>query len=583
MLAKQTFFFIIFLCLSVGFPAAADPAMTEEQITIIVKGVEGEALENILTSLSLQKQKDHPRLSESRIRTLHKKANNEIKRALQALGYYKPEITTELKQTDQGWVANYLVDVGQALKIGKMDLVISGDAEHDESFSNLLDTLPLQQGKRFHHGQYESSKKDLQRLAATRGYLDAEFIESTVEVDLEAYTATITIHFETGTRYRFGRVEFSESPIRLDKLAQYQTFEEGDPYQNGQLIKFQQNLSNTDFFNDIEVRPLFDEKKDHTIPIKVTLTPRKRNRYTAGAGFGTDTGPRLKLGWSNRFNSQGHRMGADAKISPILSTLSAHYTIPHFRDRDAELGFNVITSREDTDTSKSNSINFGLNHRHKRWGWDETASLNYLYENFEISDEEETSKSLIPGIGWTKTETDNPAYTTNGYRLGFNIRGSIESFVSDITFVQASLNGKFIRTFWDNGRIIVRGNLGLTEVNSFEELPTSLRYFAGGDNSIRGFDYEDLGPRDDKGNVVGGKYLMVGSVEYEHRIKEKWAIAGFVDAGNSFNKFGGEIEVGTGFGVRWLSPVGLVRVDLAMGISEPDHPIRLHIVIGPDL
>ena len=79
-------------------------------------------------------------------------------------------------------------------------------------------------------------------------------------------------------------------------------------------------------------------------------------------------------------------------------------------------------------------------------------------------------------------------------RLGFNIRGSIESFVSDITFVQASLNGKFIRSFWDNGRIIVRGNLGLTEVNSFEELPTSLRYFAGGDNSIRGFNYEDLGP-----------------------------------------------------------------------------------------
>ena len=91
MLAKQTFFFIIFLCLSVGFPAMADPAMTEEQITIIVEGVEEEALENILTSLSLQKQKDHPRLSESRIKTLHKKANNEIKRALQALGYYKPE------------------------------------------------------------------------------------------------------------------------------------------------------------------------------------------------------------------------------------------------------------------------------------------------------------------------------------------------------------------------------------------------------------------------------------------------------------------------------------------------------------
>jgi len=557
--------------------------MAGEQITIVIKGVKGETLENILTSLSLQKQKDHPRLTESRIKSLHEKANTEIKRALQALGFYKPEITAELKQTDDGWVAKYLVDAGESLKVGKIDLVISGDAANDEAFSKLRNTMPLQQGKRFHHGRYESSKKDLQRLAATRGYFDAEFTVSKVEVDLETYSATVILHFETGTRYRFGEVEFSDSPIRLDKLKNYQTFKEGDPYQNRHLITLQQNLSNTDYFDEIEVRPLRNEIKDYAVPVKVTLTPRKRNRYTAGVGFGTDTGPRLKLGWSNRFNSQGHRMGADAKISPILSTLSAHYTVPHFRDKDAELGFNVITSRENTDTSKSNSINFGLNHRHKRWGWDETASLNYLYENFEISDEEETSKSLIPGIGWTKTETDNLAYTTNGYRLGLNIRGSLEDFLSDISFVQASLNGKFIRSFWDNGRIIVRGNLGLTEVNDFELLPTSLRYFAGGDNSIRGFDYEDLGPRDDKGNVVGGKYLMVGSVEYEHRIKEKWAIAGFVDAGNSFNKFGGEIEVGTGFGVRWLSPVGLVRVDLAMGVSEPDHPIRLHIIIGPDL
>ena len=164
-----------------------------------------------------------------------------------------------------------------------------------------------------------------------------------------------------------------------------------------------------------------------------------------------------------------------------------------------------------------------------------------------------------------------------------NIRGAVETFLSDISFVQASVNAKFIRSFWENGRILVRGDLGITETSEFDRLPTSLRYFAGGDNSIRGFGYEDLGPRDEDGDVIGGKYLAVASVEYEHRIKEKWSVAGFVDAGNAFNSFSGDIEYGSGFGVRWLSPVGLIRVDLAMGLSEPDHPVRLHIVIGPDL
>jgi translocation and assembly module TamA len=315
----------------------------------------------------------------------------------------------------------------------------------------------------------------------------------------------------------------------------------------------------------------------------VNLTQKKQNRYTAGVGYGTDTGPRLKLGWDKRFSSQGHRMSASAKLSPVLSTLSTHYIMPHFRKKEAELSFNTTLLYENTDTSKSSSINSGINYRHKRWGWDEIASLNYLYENFKISDTEKTSKLLIPSIGWSKIVTDNPSYTTKGYRLGLNVRGAVESFITDTSFIQVNLKGKYINSFWDNGRIILRGNIGLSEVTDFDRLPTSLRYFAGGDNSIRGFDYEDLGPRDEKGNVIGGKHLMVGSVEYQHRITENWSLAGFFDGGNAFNKFGGEIEYGTGFGVRWLSPVGLVGIDLAVGISEPDLPIRFHIVIGPDL
>lgn len=576
MLFKKIYILIFLLLVSLA-------AIAAENVTIILDGVTGDIEKNILSSISLQKQKDHPRLSVSRIKSLHNKAQHEIKLALQALGYYRPKITTELKNVEGVWTAQYQINLGDPIKISVMDIQIEGDAAKDEAFAQLLPKLSLQKNAPLHHGQYESTKKDLLRLAAIRGYFDAEFTRNKVEVDLQAYQAKVTLHFDSGTRYRFGEIKYSDSPIRLDKLQNSQPFEEGDPYLNSQLISFQQSLANTDYFSEVEVQPLHDEMQNHSIPVQVSLVAKKRNRYTAGVGFGTDTGPRLKLGWSNRFNSQGHRMGADAKISPILSTLSTYYTIPNFRKKGAELGFNASLTREDTDTSKSNAAQIGINHRQKRWGWDETASINYLLENFEVSDTEQTSKSLIPSIGWSKTETDNTTYTNNGYRLGLNMRGSVESFLSDFSFFQIGLNGKYIRSFWDKGRIIARGNLSMTEVSDFNVLPTSLRYFTGGDNTIRGFEYEDLGPTDEKGNVIGGKYLLVGSLEYEHKIKEKWSVAGFVDAGNAFNKFGDEFEYGAGFGVRWLSPVGLIRVDLAMGVSDPDHPIRLHIVIGPDL
>ncbi|MFK8067215.1 MAG: autotransporter assembly complex family protein [Gammaproteobacteria bacterium] len=559
-------------------------AYAKENVSITIGGVGDSLLENILTSLSLERQKDNPRLTESSIKKLHKEAEREIKIALQALGYYKPTIRSELNKVEGIWQAHYEIDAGAPLTVGTLDLQFFGDANNDQAFEKLRAKFPIQSGDVMHHGLYEKSKKDIQRLAASRGYFDATFSENKVEVDLEKNTAKVTLHFNSKNRYSFGEVRYSKSPISYATLLKLQSFEEGQPYENSLLVKLQQSLSNTDYFEDVEVRPKQELISKNSVPVQVKLTPKKRNRYTAGVGFGTDTGPRIKFGWKSRYiNEYGHRASADIKLSPVLSTMTTNYTLPHFPKKGVELDFGGGLSREDTDTSRSDTLNLAVNYRQKRWGWDEAINISYLIENFEIGRTERSSQLLLPGITWSMTETDSPTYTKNGFHVDLNIRGASENILSDVTLIQASLNGKYIRSFWKNGRVIVRGNIGATSVSDFDKMPTSLRYFAGGDNSIRGFDYEDLGPRDSNGDIVGGKYLAVGSFEYEHRIKEKWALAGFVDAGNSFNDFDDEIEYGVGFGVRWFSPVGLVRVDLASGISDPDKPVRLHIRIGPDL
>jgi translocation and assembly module TamA len=149
------------------------------------------------------------------------------------------------------------------------------------------------------------------------------------------------------------------------------------------------------------------------------------------------------------------------------------------------------------------------------------------------------------------------------------------------------LSGVVIRQFWQPGRIIARGDFGYTAVDllhgEFNDLPPSIRFFAGGDRSVRGYDYHVLGPTNAQNLVIGGKNLLVGSLEYEHRLLEKWSVATFYDVGNAFNDFSEPIKHSVGIGLRWQSPVGLIRVDVATALKEEGNPIRLHVMVGPDL
>jgi translocation and assembly module TamA len=117
-----------------------------------------------------------------------------------------------------------------------------------------------------------------------------------------------------------------------------------------------------------------------------------------------------------------------------------------------------------------------------------------------------------------------------------------------------------------------------------EELPPSKRFYTGGDNTIRGFSFEELGPRDEAGEVIGGRYLAVGSLEIERRLGGGWSLALFVDGGNAYDPdFEAEAAYAAGLGVRWHSPVGPVRLDLARGDYLDEQAWRLHLVVGPEL
>lgn len=565
-------------------------ARAAERVRIEVDGLERDLRRNVLASLSLEDARDDDDLNEERIRRLHARGEEEIATALQPFGYYRPDVQASLARDGEVWVARYDVDPGPPLKVASLDVRVEGEGADDPWFQRDIREFPLQRGEDLYHPDYEAGKQRFVDDAASNGYLDADFQTSEMRVDLDAYTADVVVHFTTGPRYRFGPVTFNQDFLDPDLLRGYVTFKQGEILDMDELLQMQNALSDSPYFQRVEVLPRRDLAQGVEVPIEVNLTPSKHQRWSAGAGYGTDTGPRGTVALElRRINRQGHRGNVEVRGSQIEKSGQAQYQIPGAYPRTDVLTFSLGYSDLRTDTSESKSSLVGVGLTQARGEWREALALNAQREDFEVGLDEGRSELVIPQATWTRVRADDRISATHGDRVEFTIRGADESLGSNASFLQASAQGKLIRSFADRFRFITRLQVGHTETEQLRELPPTIRFFAGGDQSVRGFGYQDLGPLDEAGNVIGGEDLLAGSVELEYRFLEKWlflekwGVAVFYDTGNAMRTFSGSLEEGAGVGLRWVSPIGPIRADAAWALSEPGTPVRFHLTVGPDL
>lgn len=554
-------------------------------VKVEVKGISGALLSNALAYLSIEQQKFDPNLTESQLQRLHQRATAEIARALQPFGYYDPQIHGSLQHVNGHWLARYEVDPGPPVHITKLDIQIEGDGKDDPDFRAVANKFPLHTNVVLDQALYEKGKQNFQRFASEHGYFDFKWLKSEIAVDPGAHTATITLHMDSGPRYRFGKVNFKQDILQPSLLQRYVPFKTGDPYNTLQLLDLQSAMFDSNYFRNVEINPRRDLSENKEVPIDVTLTPRHKHLYTIGVGYGTDTGPRGTVGWENRrVNARGHRFKIEYNSSAILDSLTARYGIPIRNPRTDQFAITSSWINDHPETSSSETYLLGVSRTVDLGNnWLETLYLNYQTETYSVGSDKGDSVMWLPGVTLSKVSADNRIYPMRGFRLLLDLRGTDPSFGSTAQFVQARAQVKFIHKLFGKGRILLRGDAGSTRFGSIRSLPSSVRFFAGGDQSVRGYAYHSLGPRDSTGEVVGGSRLLVGSVEFEYQIIDKWSGAVFYDTGNAMNDWQEALKDGVGFGVHWRSPIGAIRFDLAFAISEPGSPKRLHITVGPDL
>jgi len=574
--------FAVLLGVGVAFSGSV-PIARADKVDVEITGIEGEPAKNVRLALGIANVEKDP--APDAIARLHARAADEIALALEPYGYYRPAIEGTLAEVEpERWQARYAIDAGSPVLVRSVDVRMSGDGEMDPELATPLAAFPLAPGDSLRHADYEQLKTDLAFAAADNGYFDAAFDSTAILVDRDSLAADIVVHFSTGPRYSFGAVDLQQDILDPRVLAGYVTFEEGEPYAVEKLLALQSGLSASPYFARVEARPLPEEADSLRVPIAVALEPRKTQRFDVGLGYGTDTGVRGAFDVElRRLNKRGHRAEGNVKLSQIERSASARYIMPSMHPSTAVYSLYFGYAHFEPETSESDQWMIGGNVVHERWGFQETFSLSYEIEDFVVGLDEGRSRLFLPALGYERTRADDRIFTRRGYRLRFDVRGAHDQVLSTSTLLQLRGDVKVIRPLGGRMRFLARAGAGRIFTDEFNDLPATLRFFTGGDQSVRGYRYKSLAPEDAAGNVIGGEIVVDGSAELEFQVIKSWGVAAFYDAGNALEQGAAfTLEQGAGAGIRWLSPVGLIRVDGAYAVGTPNM-VRLHIGIGPDL
>ena len=593
-LARPLFLLAALSCLPL--PALARGTIEKVQIRGLDKGNDAEMIENIEVSLSLYQAIGKVQ-GESRLEYLLAQAERQTRQALEPFGYYNPTIEVRAPRTDDRLQVEIVVDKGQPVRVRRSAVAIDGPGGDDPYLRDDLEAFQPQQGERFDHSEYEASKVTITRRLAERGYFDADFTQRRVEVTRAENAADIALGWDSGLRYNIGQIRFHDDYFRDGLFEPLVYWEQGSYWHEGKLDRLRESLTKLDYFATIDIQPRPEEGWDHPnaeVPVDVTLVRAKRNIYTAGLSYGTESGAGVRGGVERRYvNRRGHKLNTQVDYAQKRKSLLTSYRIPAFRWLDGWYALTASAYDEQTDyidlrnyklmASRSGEVSENLTL---------VASLNALRERWRFSSGDgydgaqyETSTLFYPQLVADYVKVDDRLFPRRGYSGSATLRGGMGGAGADASFVQVHATARAYLPVGQSNRFIGRLEAGTTWTDDLVALPPSLRYFAGGDRSVRGYAFREIGPRTPPPDrfALGAKHVVVASAEYEHYFGTgPWGAAVFVDTGSAFDD-SASLRTGVGFGVRWKSPVGPVRVDVAHGLDNPDSQFQLYLNIGADL
>ncbi|MDR1075329.1 MAG: autotransporter assembly complex protein TamA [Xanthomonadaceae bacterium] len=578
-------------CLLGAAPAYARGIIDKVVIQGLDKDADAEIIENIEASLSLYTNQDKPQ-DEARLEYLLLQAESQAREALEPFGFYSPTITLDTPRSDDDHITVTVhVDKGEPVRVRESHVALTGPAKYDRYMTGDLEHFEPGSGEVFNHATYESSKNAISRRLGERGYFDADFTSREVRVTRADHAADIDLVWDSGARYNMGPLTFNQDYFRPKLLDPLVDWEQGSYFHQGKLDRLRESLIKLDYFSVIDIQTRPDDAVGYEVPIDANLTLARRSIYTAGLSYGSESGTGVRLGLERRYvNARGHKLNTELDYAQNRKSLTTQYRIPAFRWLDGWYGFALSAYDEQTDYIDLRNIRFvasrsgEVNHHLTA-----IASLNVLRERWSYDMDANTDKRIYeyatliyPELSATYTDVDDRMFPRRGFSANAFVRIGTHS---DSAFAQAWMRLRWFQGLGESSRLILRGEGGATWTEELVGMPPSVRFFAGGDQSVRGYAFREVGPRTPPPDnyALGAKHVITASAEFEHYFNNgPWGAAAFVDAGDAFDNMP-DFRFGVGIGVRWRSPIGPVRIDIAHGLDHPDSQFQIYLNIGTNL
>jgi translocation and assembly module TamA len=583
------------VALLTGAMARGDTEPEARAVSVVVRGVDGAVRDNVLAMLEIRELEDRgivarldPRngraVSVRELERRHRIAPDQIREALMPFGYYLPTIESDLVRMRDRYEARYIIDTGPAAELRNVNVRAVGEGADMEPVQHAIARAGLESGERLLHERYREARERIFDAAYDLGFLRATWREREIRVLPDRRHADINLVLHTGPRFYFGEITIEAEHLRPEFVQRFVEIEPGAPYDVRRLLNLQLVLNDAEYFRFVEIQADPDDADEQQrIPITVRTQPAPAQYWSASVGYATDTGPRMNLGvLLRRVNARGHRFRSDIQLAQFDSAFAARYEIPIRNIATDRLDFTVTARRLDVADVVSNQYAASAS-EHVSWrGFSRRLYLQVQREDFELGQlPTQTVHLLYPGVTLTRERADDMIYPRSGYSVQIDLRGGTDHLISDVSFVRLRTDANYVRALTDRTRLLLRAEAGAVRTDGFAHLPPTQRFFAGGDRSVRGYQFQGIGPRTADNDVIGGRYLLVGSAEIDYLFYGEFGGALFVDVGDAFmNSF--DAKVGAGVGLRWRSPIGMARLDLAHPFQRGAN-IRLHLSIGTDL
>jgi translocation and assembly module TamA len=582
--SPQQWLFFFFLFLGTGL---LPNAMAAEPLQVVVEGLEGDAMKNAQAALALPPGVVREGVVDrALLEFFRRQIPEKVQKALEPFGYYEAQVSSSQEKNEEGQeLLRVKVIPGKPIRITALNVRITGPGEKNPDLKQLVSSFPLKPGDVLNQPKYEKAKEELKTKALNQGYLGSEYTSHVIRVNRGERKAEIELILQTGSRYLFGEVIWEGTRLYpVSYLERFLDLKPGEPYSYSKIYQTQLNLINSDRFASVNIRAEKEEAQEGRVPVRIHLEPSAPKRLRPGVGYSTDYGARVSLRYQdlNAFQ-RGHEFNADASIAEKRQAISSYYSIPGSGHVDNRTNLKVGLQRELL-KPYDNLLFTTEGEQARSFGYGTVGSvyLQFREERFSEAGQRGSSTLLVPGLRFSQRRVDDLIRPGKGFRYALETRGSSQAIGAETNFLQFLGNGDLLIPLGAGFSLIPRTQVGITwEKDPLTDLPPSLRFYAGGDRSVRGYTYQSLGPKDSNGNVIGGKNLWVGSLELEYAITRNWSVAGFYDAGNAFNNLANlQLAQGAGLGVRYYTPAGPVRVDFARQINVEHAGYQIHISIG---